>query len=128
MTEHSADPEFNAFLRDSWRETSMERDRSLLNLSTAGVGLLATLLTFRTTVTKFELVLYVAGALCFAVAITCALAIFKKNAHHIEQVIRGKAGDTRGLKQLDRVLVGCFYAGLVFTTSVAGYIGYSRLQ
>jgi len=74
-------------LVEAWIETRMEKDKTLLGLSTAGIGLLATLLTTVGPTSAPQLWLYGFAGLAFIGAIVTAVWIFDRNSQHLEDVI-----------------------------------------
>ncbi|WP_232846867.1 hypothetical protein [Shewanella nanhaiensis] len=91
--------------------TRSEADKSLLTLSTAGLGLIVTLLTGDEIASIFELVLFILGALCFGVCIFAILTIFNRNADYIAQ----KDSDDKQLINLDSIAKYAFRLGIAIT-------------
>lgn len=105
---------------EAWVSTRMERDRTLLTLSTAGVGLLATLLTTVGASSSLERWLYAAAGTGFVIAIVAALMIFERNGDHLLDVIQSnRRTDDPRLQRLDKILFWAFLAGVFLTGAVA---------
>ena len=81
------DVEYYAAQANAWFQSSLERDKSLLSLSTAGIGVLIALLTRDGTRTPIEAVLFILALLAFTVCALVILAIFSKNQAHLEAEI-----------------------------------------
>lgn len=112
----SIDVEHYAATVTAWYETSMERDRSLLNLSAAGIGLLLTLATTIGIGGVPWLIVYILALLSFVICLGAVLWIFRANRKHLEDVIRlpsPPASDPL-LRRLDNCAVSSFVAGAVF--------------
>ena len=82
-------------LVSAWVGTNMELDKALLTLSTAGIGVLVTIITTKGLIVpwgwaKLSLLLAFVGFLTTACLILC---VFKKNAHHLEKVVRNLKRD-----------------------------------
>ena len=95
--------------------TRSEADKSLLTLSTAGLGLIVALLTGDKIASLYELVLFILGALCFVICIFSVLSIFNKNANYIAQ----KDSDDKQLICLDSVAKYAFRFGIAITALAA---------
>ena len=103
----------------AWAGTRMEKDRSILNLSAAGIGLLVTLLTTVGVTARCQLVLYILAMIGFGIAILTALWIFSKNATYLKQVAKSnKVGDDKTLVRLDRVLIIAFLVGITMLVTI----------
>lgn len=119
---------FCAAAVQAWVATRMEKDRTILGLSTAGIGLLTTLLTSVGPSSGFQLALYSAAGLSFIVAIVCAVVVFDRNADHLRDVLKDqRKGDDPRLQRLDWVLFLSFLLGVVLTGVVAVSAGFSHL-
>ena len=112
-------------LQELWAENRMTLDRSLLQLSAAGIGLLVTLLTTVATWRGLELLIYLAAALFFLGTIVLCLWIFRKNCEYLEAILRGKARKPN-LRCLDRLSFGFFVAALVLSLFAAAVTCYLK--
>lgn len=105
---------FYAAIVQAWVQTRMEKDRSLLALSSGGVGLLVTLLTTVGVVDLWQLVLYIFAAVGFGVSIFSAILIFDWNAKHLQRVATThESGDDPTLIRLDTLLLLGFIVGVI---------------
>lgn len=114
QSEHDPkDIEYYAAQVNAWFQSSLERDRSLLALSTAGIGVLIVLLTRDGTRTPVEAVLFILALIAFTLCALVILAIFSKNQAHLEAEIHRNANSVEGhLKILDKTALCSFGAGL----------------
>jgi hypothetical protein len=112
----------------AWIDTRMERDKSILALSTASIGLLFTLLTTVGAASVRVIVLYSGCFLLFLISIICSVTIFGWNAAYIQCLLRNEAPQKRRLDILDGTLFGCFIAGLVLTVVLGIVVGVSKLR
>jgi hypothetical protein len=86
----------------AWFSTKLEYDKSFLTLSTAGLGLLLTLLATNVgqgtgeTLTK----LYVLAIVAFSITIGCVLVILSQNAKQIELVLNADPENPDSAKHL----------------------------
>jgi hypothetical protein len=106
---------------NAWFNTRLEYDKSILVLSTGGVGVLLGFLNFFGVKSYYFLVLYILSFVFFLVALCGVLAVYINNASHIEEVISGKNGESLILSFLDKVVVWAFAFGVFF----AGLLGVS---
>lgn len=75
----------------AWVQNRMEKDKSILTLSSLSIGLLVTFLNTINTVGEFAL--WILSTLSFVVAIIVNLLIFSQNSDYIEEVIRNTNQD-----------------------------------
>jgi hypothetical protein len=95
----------------AWFGTKMEKDKSLLTLSSAGIGILVSLGAN----SRAERIFYVFAILFLIITVFCTLLVFEINAKLIETVIReedttrsGKLADV-----LDYALMLSFLLGVI---------------
>lgn len=91
--------------------TKLEADKSILTLSTAGLGLIVTLLTGDNVTSLLELVIFLLSGLSFLVCSFSILRVFNKNADYIQDVNESPALE-KELKILDTVISYSFKAGM----------------
>jgi hypothetical protein len=121
------DAAWHSSLVQAWVNTRMERDKSVLTLSGAAVGLLVTLLVNFGVRTQCEALMYFFALMAFIVAILCALTIFWRNAEYLIQLHNGHNGCDSMLAALDRTLVSAFVVGILATVAL-GLIMVQRNQ
>jgi hypothetical protein len=105
---------FYSVMLQSWLDTRMEKDRTLVTLSAAGIGLLITILTTAGVKYYWELSLYLGAAAGFGFSIWTNLKIFEINARHIEKVIRGTESSSPTLEHHDKLALRGFMPGTAF--------------
>ena len=107
------DVEYYAAQANAWFQSSLERDKSLLTLSSAGIGVLIALLTRDGTRSPIEAVLFILALLAFTLCALVILAIFSKNQAHLEAEIHKGANSVEGhLRTLDKTALYSFGTGL----------------
>lgn len=119
MTEGTKNPSdtgketaFYSGLVSAWVQTRMERDKALIALSSAGIGLLVTLAA-TTGVTDFRVfLLYCLSFLGLVVTVFSCLQIYQRNAQHIEKVVKGHSTKDLVLEHLDKVSGFAFFLGV----------------
>lgn len=106
-------------LLETWIQTRMARDKTLVTLSAGGVGVLVTLLTTLGISRPWQIWLYIGSFIGFLLTITLALVIYQKNSEQIENDLRGRSSEHLRLKAFDRASVVAFCFGAVFAVSIA---------
>jgi hypothetical protein len=113
---------------NAYIESSMERDRSLLNLSAGAIGLLVTLMTAVGVSSTFELVLYAAATICFAVNIVLILHVFRLNKTYLLNLANDEPTDDIKLKKFDSSIFAAFLTGVVLLFSIGVSATLSQLN
>src|SRR5690554_440086 len=110
--------EFYAANLNAWFNTRFEHDKSLLALSAGAVGLLITLISTVGVKSVETLILYILSLACFVVCLGALLWIFRRNAKHLEDVVRETAIDDQLLNALDKVAVSSFMLGVILSSII----------
>lgn len=110
--------EFYAANLNAWFNTRFEHDKSLLALSAGAVGLLITLISTVGVRSIETLILYVLALACFVVCLGALLWIFRRNAKHLEDVVRETAINDQLLNILDRTSVASFMFGVILSSII----------
>lgn len=110
--------EFYAANLNAWFNTRFEHDKSLLALSAGAVGLLITLISTVGVRSIETLILYILALACFVVCLGALLWIFRRNAKHLEDVVRETAINDQLLNILDRVAVASFMFGVILSSII----------
>jgi hypothetical protein len=99
----------------SYFQTTMEKDKSLLTLSVAGLGFLITLMDQVHSI--FYLVILLAAAVSFFITINRIVSIFGKNAPFVISVAKGTIDSKlkRQLDSMDKQAVFFFYTGIILS-------------
>lgn len=122
--EQSTQPSNEALLRfELYCTTRSEADKSILTLSTAGLGLTVTLLTGNKVSSTFELVLFILGALCFLICIFTVTKIFAENSKYIAS----QWADDSLLITLDTIAKYAFRGGIAFTAIASVVVSINNL-
>jgi len=103
---------YSAMLQ-AWHDTRMERDKTIVTLSTGGIGFLVTFLTTVPTSARRAPLLYVIAILGFLAALVCSLWIFWANASYLREVMRGRNTSSKKLDRLDTIMLIGFGIGVL---------------
>lgn len=109
--DQAKDVAFYSAAVQAWIDSRMERDRTLLTLATAGIGLLVTLLTTVGVTQICQFWLYAIAAAGFIATIAICIYVYGANARHIESLLNRAstvATEKRALKQLDTISLCAF--------------------
>lgn len=111
---YNKDVEYFSHLVNSWITTNMEKDKAILTLSTAGLGVLITFFNNISPNYDFALLFYILSLICFVISIISGLWIFSENANYCEAVISEKTPNNENLiGKLDNFLIYSFIIGLI---------------
>ena len=125
---------YYAALVQGWIGTKMEKDKSLLTLSSFGIGLIGTILTTVGVNSLFEIIVYGLIILCFLVTIISSIIVFDKNANVLKEEIdvlckkSDKVTSTKLLKCLDKIMFWSFISGLIIFLCIGILSSYSKLN
>ena len=101
--------------------TNMERDKALLTLSSAGIGLIVTLLTTVGVSTWLNAFLLAASIIAFSTSIWFAIQIFEVNSDYLDADLDDdephRRLEQRRLRKLDRCIRWSFIAGALLLIS-----------
>lgn len=106
-------------LLSAWIQTRMERDKTLVTLSAAAIGLLVTILTTVGARSTWEIPLYGVSVVSFLVTIWSALVVYQLNSEHIEHAIQGGSERDPRLKKYDKRSLRAFVTGCVSALFIA---------
>lgn len=104
---------YYSVLLKAWIETKMERDKTLVTLSSAAIGLLVTLLTTVGTKNFWEIPLFAISVSGFLVTIWSSLKIYQLNSQHIEEAINGSSKRNPLLEKYDKLSIRAFIFGSI---------------
>lgn len=111
--------EFYAAAVNAWLTTRFELDKSLLTLSTAGIGLVITLISTVGVRSIESLILSLLTMVCFVITLISVLSIFVRNAKYIQASMTGSASASDPfLASLDRIAVVSFMGGVILASVI----------
>lgn len=100
-------------LLSSWIHTRMERDRAVITLSAAAIGLLVTILTAFGISGIWQRILVISAFVGFVGAIWVGLRIYELNADHLVESLKGGSGKSPKLERFDKWSKRFFCVGLI---------------
>ena len=117
-----------ATLTQAWLATTMERDKSILAISSLAIGFIVSLGAAAAVSTVTELLVLASAAILFAVAVVSAVLIFTLNQGFLEKKISEEEPDDCFLRVLDWLLLGAFMLGFVCLLAFGGIKAASFLR
>ncbi len=114
-------------LLGAWIQTKMERDKTLVTLSSAAIGLLITVLTTVGVQSIYEIVLFIISIVAFIITIWSALVIYQLNSKHLEDALRGSSESDPNLEKYDKLSIRAFISGTVFALLVGTVSAYNKI-
>ena len=107
---------FYSTLLSAWIQTRMERDKTLITLSSAAIALLVTILTAIGINQIYTLFFCVVAFLCFGLCVGTSLHIYQLNSIHLENELGSENKDIK-LEKYDKVPSIFFLFGVFFLCS-----------
>ena len=108
-------------LLSAWISTKMERDKTLVTLSAAAIGLLVTILTTVGVNNIWEIPLFIVAVSSFLITIWSSLVIYQLNSEHLESALKGSSEKDPRLEKYDKRSVRAFVTG-AFSALLIGVI------
>jgi len=105
-------------LLSSWIHTRMERDKAVITLSAAAIGLLVTILTAFGLSGIWQRILVILAFVGFVGAIWIGLRIYELNADHLVESLKGGSGKSPKLERFDKWSKRFFCVGLISMISL----------
>ena len=105
----------------SFYTTSMEKDKSILTLSVAGIGFLVTLLKLASYLSIYDMVFFFVAAASYLCAIFFIITLFSKNGSYIIDLVNDRDTTLKNhkLMQLDKLAICFFYLAIVMSLLMA---------
>lgn len=126
------DPHYQSALVNAWITVRLEEDKTLVALSSVGIGLLVTLLTSIGLLRFWHIVLYALAFLGFFISILSGLSILTKNANHIELILKQKPNESekssQSLQKLEKRAKYGFIFGLAMSIVIGLILGADKLN
>ena len=115
-------------LVNAWITTKMEKDKTILAVSSGAIALLVSIIGTVGIYDIHELCLYVITLFLFLTTIVITTVILNKNSIYIEKVINEEDKGKPKLYRLDSVANWSFFIGISFSIIIGIISGYHSLQ
>ncbi|MBI1804561.1 MAG: hypothetical protein HY033_09795 [Ignavibacteriae bacterium] len=119
---------FYSAIVNAYIESSFEKDRSLLNLCSGGIGLLITLLSTIGPASWLELILYLVALLFFGSAILLIIYVLSENRNYLVRLNKGEELNETKLKVLDKLISMLFIGAVVVSLTIGVMVGIDKLN
>jgi hypothetical protein len=120
--------EYYSIMLSAWINTKMERDKTLVTLAAAAIGLLITILTTVGTNNIIEMILFAISICLFLTTIWSSLTIYQLNSKHIEDSLRGSSQSNSKLEKYDKLSIGTFISGALIALMIGILSAYNNLE
>jgi hypothetical protein len=118
---------FYSSLVNAWIQTRMEVDKTLIIISSAGIGFLITLLANKGVTCATALVVYLVAFFCFFATIVLCVLILQRNSSYIRTLLDDPKAKDPLLDTIDRAAKFTFALALIFTLIVGVSTGIDQL-
>lgn len=113
---YNKEVEYYSSLNAHWFNSKNEKDKLILTLSIAGIGLLATF--YQDKISNYlSFSFFILSLVFFLICIFCGLSIFERNSIYLQSLIKENPNKEieKKLKKLDKFFIYSFFLGLIFT-------------
>lgn len=125
--ENNKDVEYYSHLVNSWITTRMEKDKAILTLSTAGLGVLVSFFSNISYTNITSSILYGLALISFILAIISGIWILSENANYCEAVICDETPkNDKLISILDNSLICNFIFGLIVSIILSFSLIYEK--
>ena len=114
-------------LLSAWIQTKMERDKTLVTLSSGAIGLLITILTTAGVENCWMIFLFIISIFAFITTIWSSLEIYQLNSKHLEDALRGSSETSTELEKYDKLSVRAFVIGTIAAMLIGAFSAYINL-
>ena len=115
-------------LVNAWIQTKMEVDKTLIIISSAGIGFLITIISKLDINNVTELIIYLSAFISFFIVIITCVEVFRKNAVYIKNIIDEKDDNHKRLDTYSFVAKLFFTLALIFILILGINIGVKQLK
>lgn len=121
---------FRTAVTEAWFATRMEKDKSLLVLSTGAIGFLIAVITTVNSITTATFGLFCLAVFSFVMVIIFLTVIFSKNADYLESVLDDSEDKTQDevLEDLDKFSSVFFFLGLAATAIIGLSFAFDKIE
>lgn len=114
-------------LLSAWIQTKMERDKTLVTLSSGAIGLLITILTTVGAENYWMIFLFIISICAFITTIWSSLVIYQLNSKHLEDALRGSSETSTELEKYDKRSIRAFVVGAIAAMLIGAFSAYINL-
>jgi hypothetical protein len=119
---------FYTTLINAWVATKMEVDKTLIVISSAGIGFLIMLIGNQGINSTTDFVIYVSAIVSFIAVIFLCVVVFQRNAKYLKSLIKNPDLKDSFLDFVDKAAKLFFALGLIFTLIIGIDVGLNQLH
>jgi len=108
--------EFRGLLRQAWFDSSLERDKSILTLSSGAIGVLFIIVDKYPLNTKLRLALFLGALLAFIISLVSVICVFQANQTIVKFQLDGKKEISKLATVADWLMVVGFSLGVILSS------------
>lgn len=122
--------EFRSQSYASYFNTIMEKDKSILTLSVAGIGFLITILQITESISRYQFAFFVIAAFFYLISIFCMITIFSKNGDFIINMTTDKSTEViqYKLKILDKIAIISFGIAIILSIIFGASSSFNKME
>lgn len=122
--------EFRSQSYASYYNTIMEKDKSILTLSVAGIGFLITILQITGSISRYQFAFFVIAAFFYLVSIFCMITIFSKNGDFIINMTTNQSTEViqYKLRILDKTAIISFGIAIVLSIIFGASSSFNKME
>lgn len=117
MTKNN-DTIFYSATLSAWYDSHFMLDKSLLVLSTGGIGLLTAMVT-TCFLTIPIVIIYFITVLSFLVCIVCIIGMYPRSCDHLKKLLIDNRATDPVILFCNKIAIGAFISGLIFTLIIS---------
>lgn len=119
---------YYSVLVDAWVQSRMEVDKTLIIISSAGIGFLLTIISKLGINNVIEFIIYLFAFISFFIVIITCIVVFTKNTIYIKKIIKEGKDDHRSLDICSWVAKSFFILALISVLILGINIGIIQLR
>ncbi len=120
--------EFHSQSVNAWYMSSLERDKSILTISSGGIGVMITLLTTTGINSYLTFSFFCLSIFFFLISILVIINVFGLNKKYITDVLSGDNVDDTKINFLDKIAIISFILGIIFTIIIGITVAVDKLN
>lgn len=112
----------------AWFNTKLEKDKSIITISSAAIGLLVTIITTKGVQNLIQGALFSVAFIGFLSAIITVIQTLDKNAEQIQMDLSNQGNVNHELGRNDLIISLSFYVGIIFTIFIGISYGVTQFN
>ena len=114
-------------LVNAWIQSRMEVDKTLIIISSAGIGFLVTIITTLGISNTAEFLIFIGAFVSFFIVIVTCIIVLDKNPKYIKSILYKEDNKESKLDRYDKLAKSFFIVALVFTLMIGANYGLKQI-